>query len=298
MLRSSVHISQTVDVMCEKARVCIMIPTYNQANYIIAAIESALVQDYPNLEIVIADDSSTDNTAEVVKTYITNPKIRYFKNATNLGRVANYKKCLYEYTKADWVINLDGDDYYTNTQFISQAMNAIEKNGIKDTLFYQGANIRKVENIEKVTGPKMNSEEESISGRDYFFKFFERNYFSHMATLYNRSLAIDNNFYRYNIISTDIFSFLHLCLKFGEKKIIVSKNIAGIWLQHDNNTSRTIHPGKHWNNFGLYIHLYHLAIKFGYNKMRCFKWLMKAGYTYSAGYILKSIEKLWTTKSG
>ena len=270
--------------------VCIMIPTYNQANYIARAVESAFAQDYPNIEIVIADDNSTDNTAEVIQQFIKYPKIKYRKNVANVGRVANYYKCLNEYTREDWVLNLDGDDYFTNPQFISQAMHAIQKNGIKNILFYQGIHILKSCEVEHFTLPNIITQEECILSKDYFFKYFERNYFSHMSTLYNRQLAIENNFYEINIISTDIFSFLSLCLKFGEKKVIVSKNIAGIWLHHNNNASRTLHLKEHWDNFGLYIKLYHLAIGKGYNKLRSFKWLMKAGYNYWAGYILKAIE--------
>jgi glycosyltransferase involved in cell wall biosynthesis len=275
--------------------VCIMIPTYNQANYLVTAVKSALAQDYCNMEIVIADDNSTDHTAEVIKQFIENPVIKYKKNSENLGRVANYRKCLTEYTRSNWVLNLDGDDYFTNPQFISQAMQAIQANGINDTLFYQGVHILKYEEAEKFNLPNIIKSQECITSKDYFFKYFERNYFSHMSTLYNRQLAIENDFYGINIISSDIFSFLSLCLKFSEKKVIVSKNIAGIWLQHDKNTSRTLYLKVHWNNFGLYIKLYCLAIENGYDKLRSFKWLIKAGYNYWAGYILKAIE-IFNTK--
>lgn len=272
--------------------VCIMIPTYNQAKYIRKAVESALAQDYPNLEIVIADDYSTDNTEQVLQPFIQSAIIQYRKNTSNLGRVGNYRNCLNNYTTADWVINLDGDDYYTNNRFISQAMSAIRANGINNTLFYQGANVRKFGPVEKTTGPNMEAREEAIKAKDYFFNFFERNYFAHMSTLYHRRLAIEENFYHLDIISADIYSFLRLCLKYGEKKVIVSKNIAGVWLQHECNTSASLNIRKHWMNAGLYKKLYEQAIEKGYHRITCIKWLARAGYTYLAGYILKSVEVL------
>ncbi len=51
-------------------KVSIMIPTYNQQKYIVRAIESALSQDYPNMEIVISDDNSPDETQAIVENYL------------------------------------------------------------------------------------------------------------------------------------------------------------------------------------------------------------------------------------
>lgn len=277
--------------MFEIPRVCIMIPTYNQAGFIVKAVESALAQDYPRIEIVIADDNSTDNTEEVLQPFITHPRIRYKKNLINLGRVANYRKCLIEYTASEWVINLDGDDYYTNPQFISQAMHAIQTCGINETLFYQGVNIILENGREKHFAPSINTNEEIMGAKDYFFRYFKRNYFSHLSTLYNRQLAIKSFFYELNIISTDIFSFLRLCLLFDEKKVIVSNNISGVWMHHETNASKTLHFKKHWANFKLYILLYRLAVIKGYDKLRCVGWLIKAAYIYGRSYFFRVLLK-------
>jgi glycosyltransferase involved in cell wall biosynthesis len=64
-----------------------MIPTYNQAKYISKAIESALNIDYPNIEVIVSDDCSTDNTEEVVSKYLSDDRFKYIKNEKNLGRV-------------------------------------------------------------------------------------------------------------------------------------------------------------------------------------------------------------------
>lgn len=276
--------------MSDCPAVCIMIPAYNQAEYIGKAIKSALEQDYSNIQIVIADDNSTDTTTAIVQPFLKYPSIKYQKNDSNIGRVANYRKCLQDYTQADWVINLDGDDYFTNMQYISQAMLAIQKNGIDDTLFYQGVHVIKGDWFEKLIEPDISTEEICITSKDYFLHFFERNYFSHMSTLYNRQFAVENNFYSVDIISTDIFSFLGLCINNSNKKVIVSKNISGVWLQHDSNTSKTLHLKTHLNNLDLYKKLYSLAIDKGYNKWQCFKWLMKAGYIYLRSYFWMVIK--------
>lgn len=66
----------------------IIIPTYNRANLITRAIESVLTQDYGNLSIIVVDDGSSDDTADVLKVYESNPRIRVLKHECNRGVTA------------------------------------------------------------------------------------------------------------------------------------------------------------------------------------------------------------------
>ena len=124
--------------MTTSPKVSIQIPTYNQEDYIAAAIESALMQDYGNIEIIVADDCSTDNTQGIIKKFENNPKVKYFRNKKNLGRVANYHKALYEYCTGDWVVNLDGDDYFIAANFISDGISQINNHPGEKIVIYQG----------------------------------------------------------------------------------------------------------------------------------------------------------------
>lgn len=88
-------------------------PVYNHAHCVVAAIDGALAQTYPNLEIIISDDSSTDNTWEVVnKTlqgYDGPHKIRLNRNAKNLGITGHVNK-LFELASSDILVMAAGDD--------------------------------------------------------------------------------------------------------------------------------------------------------------------------------------------
>ncbi|HEY1869535.1 MAG TPA: glycosyltransferase family 2 protein, partial [Chitinophagaceae bacterium] len=117
--------------------VSIMIPAYNQAEVLGTAIESALSQDYPHLEVVVSDDCSTDETKAVLKKFETDTRLRYYRNTQNSGRVANYKKTLEQYVNGDWVVNLDGDDYFTDLSFISKAIQLIYKSDPGSIVFLQ-----------------------------------------------------------------------------------------------------------------------------------------------------------------
>ena len=126
-------------------KVSIQIPTYNQKVFIVKAIESCLMQDYENLEINIADDNSTDNSYMVIEPFLKDARVNYYKNNQNIGRVKNYRKALYEYATGEWVINLDGDDYFTDSGFVSKAIEDITKDGNEHVLVYQANhNIKKM----------------------------------------------------------------------------------------------------------------------------------------------------------
>jgi len=67
--------------MSSYPKVSIVVPTYNREEYLRECLDSIINQNYPNLEIIVTDDNSKDNTEEVVKNYIAKYSfIKYVKN--------------------------------------------------------------------------------------------------------------------------------------------------------------------------------------------------------------------------
>lgn len=89
-------------------RVSIVIPTFNCARYIRSAVESVLNQAYRDYEIIVVDDGSTDETADIVARY--GDKVRYFYQA-NSGVSAARNRALKTATGA-FVAYLDADDLW------------------------------------------------------------------------------------------------------------------------------------------------------------------------------------------
>jgi cellulose synthase/poly-beta-1,6-N-acetylglucosamine synthase-like glycosyltransferase len=96
--------------------VSVALVTYNHAPFIKRAVDSVLGQDYPNVEIIAADDSSNDGTWEILQEYRKrNPdRIRVLSSERNRGVdgiVPNYNRALKE-CKGEYICFLEGDDYY------------------------------------------------------------------------------------------------------------------------------------------------------------------------------------------
>ncbi len=108
------------------SRAAICIPTYNQADFLKIAVESALVQDYSPIEIVVSDDCSSDHTADVMHEICRkHPQVRYKRQEKNLG-IAGNTNWLLNNVEAEFVIRFDSDNVLHPT-FISRMVSELRK---------------------------------------------------------------------------------------------------------------------------------------------------------------------------
>lgn len=91
--------------------VSIIMPSYNTGKYIANSIESVQAQTYTNWELILVDDCSTDDTDEVVESYLSDQRIIYIKNEKNSGAAFSRNRALRE-AKGKWVAFLDSDDLW------------------------------------------------------------------------------------------------------------------------------------------------------------------------------------------
>jgi len=107
---------------CPQISVCI--PTYRGAAHLAAAIESVLNQDFLDIELIIIDDNSPDNTDEIVSQF-QDKRIRYIKNIENIGPEGNWNKCLHE-AKGQYFKLLPQDDVL-RADCLRRQMEVLEK---------------------------------------------------------------------------------------------------------------------------------------------------------------------------
>lgn len=107
--------------------VSIIMPSFNTGKYITETIESVLVQSYKNWELIIVDDCSSDNTDEIVSTYLSDDRIHYLKNEKNSGAAFSRNTALRE-AKGKWIAFLDSDDLWMSEKLEKQ-LSFMKSNG-------------------------------------------------------------------------------------------------------------------------------------------------------------------------
>lgn len=137
-------------------KVSIMIPTYNRSQMLKKCLDSCLEQTYTNLEIVVSDNASPDDTTEVMNNYLVDGRVRYYRQKKNICG-EQWGKLLHEYATGDYGMLLCDDDYITDKSYISQSVSLILRNnlvfvlsmfGVKDettnTFHYYNMNLPRI----------------------------------------------------------------------------------------------------------------------------------------------------------
>lgn len=118
----------------EEKKVCVIMPHYNQAEYIIEALESVVSQSYKNLEIVIFDDCSTDKAAKEIINRLAENKfllnsnipLKVIKSSKNCGAAHGRNEAI-KSCNSEYILPLDSDDRISKT-YIEKAVNILNSN--------------------------------------------------------------------------------------------------------------------------------------------------------------------------
>ncbi len=103
----------------KNVKISVVIPTYNKADILPMAIESVLAQTHKNVEILIVDDGSTDNTEDVVTRYDSH--VEYIRMNSNGGGPARPRNVGLRAASGDYIAFLDSDDLMLPAKLSEQA---------------------------------------------------------------------------------------------------------------------------------------------------------------------------------
>jgi glycosyltransferase involved in cell wall biosynthesis len=153
--------------------VSVIIPCYNHGQYLPEAIESVLSQGYPQIEIIVVDDGSVDDTKKVCETFPGVQHVYQHNQGLSAARNTGIIK-----SKGEFLVFLDADDWLlahaitTNLQYLLDD---------PELAFVSGAYL-------KVVGPERKAEEKKvIVDNQHYLNFLQGNYISmHATVMYRR----------------------------------------------------------------------------------------------------------------
>ena len=153
--------------------VSIIMPNYNSEKYVASTIQSVLDQTYQNWELIFVDDSSTDDSLKIVKTF-KDERIKIFKNEVNSGAAISRNYAL-RMAKGKWIAFLDSDDLWENEKLTRQLSFMVENSYDFTYTYYKVCNEGVWENFIRTSPAKVTLK-----------KLYNYCYFSTITVIYNR----------------------------------------------------------------------------------------------------------------
>ena len=132
----------------ENPLVSIIVITYNSAKYVLETLESAKAQTYQNIELIVSDDCSIDNTVEICREWIEQNKNRFVRTELitipeNTGIPANCNRGV-RAAQGEWVKLIAGDDMLDNDCILNY-VNYIYLSNSKCSIFHSNMDVTPVQ---------------------------------------------------------------------------------------------------------------------------------------------------------
>lgn len=110
-------------------KISVIIPNFNHANYLKKRIDSVINQSYQDIEVLLLDDCSTDNSKEIIESYRSHPKVsNIIYNVRNSGSTFKQWEKGILLAKGDWVWIAESDDY-SEFSFLQTLVDLVNNNG-------------------------------------------------------------------------------------------------------------------------------------------------------------------------
>lgn len=229
--------------------VSIVMPNYNYSMFIRQALDSALAQTYENIEIIVVDDKSTDNSLEIIEEYVKkDSRVKSYPNKKNLGVVASHNRCL-ELAKGEYVVVLSSDDYL-HPDFVKECVDYLDK---YPTAGMVSSDVWYVDNDGTVTSPEPFYPESFFCKGQYQCKvWLFTNTFVPSQVLFRKEAVLDPeiggafSYLADTFIDTELW--FRLCLKYD---FVYMKKKLAYYRMHMGSFSKSYENMKYFLQFYL-----------------------------------------------
>jgi len=159
--------------MSDTPKISVVIPVYNSARYLPECLDSILAQDFRDYEILIADDGSTDGSADIIKSYAQkDARIRWWQNPKNLGLTGNHNAVMSE-ARGEFIKFIHQDDKILQPSAFAKMLEPLERDasvslvGAASELINAQSQALAVRNYFRKTG--------TLDGKEVIVKCLEEN---------------------------------------------------------------------------------------------------------------------------
>lgn len=126
--------------------VSICIPTYNQTTYLTILLKSITAQTFTDYELIISDDSNTQDVKFLIDKFDFGERLRYFKNPVSLGSPSNWNAAISK-AKGRYIKIMHHDDAFSSANSLSEMIDFIETGGFD--YIYSFTRVENVKDVEK-----------------------------------------------------------------------------------------------------------------------------------------------------
>lgn len=234
--------ADSVDSKETLPKVSIVIPTYNRKGMLKDAVDSALAQTYPNLEIIVTDNASTDGTYELMQEYNNDHRIQYVRHDKNMGADYNFWNGYTNLATGDYFLLLHDDDYLIDDYYISKVISLINQDE-NIVLVHANCNMINMANGE-IQSTNFQTER-ILSGLEYFFNYETEKYphvTGFVTTIMRRDIIVQMTKTlgsESTMLGVDLIMYL-FCMLWKNSKIGVISDYAGMYRIHGENDSNSL----------------------------------------------------------
>jgi glycosyltransferase involved in cell wall biosynthesis len=115
-------------------KVSICIPTYRQTEYLKRTLESIVLQNFQDFEIILTDDSPDNSVSDLIANFHFMGKLHYFKNTTRLGSPENWNESVRK-ASGQYIKMLHHDDWFTSPSSLSEYVKMLDEHPESDFAF-------------------------------------------------------------------------------------------------------------------------------------------------------------------
>lgn len=221
-------------------KLSVIVPVYNTEKYIDKCLDSIVNQTFDNIEVIVVNDGSPDNSEKIIKEYEKKypDKIKYFKKEN--GGLSDTKNYGVEKATGEYITFVDSDDYLDKDLYLQLAE---EMRNQIDLIKFKFIRVNEqYEEIEKSGGP--------VFGKTTGEKAFEILCFNDVNLepswlyIYKREFFIKNNFKFLKGLYHEDYGLTPFCI--ASAVSVISSNIYGYYyLLRENSITTDVHYEKH-----------------------------------------------------